>query len=543
MKILKFIVQETDISRPRILLLAAISGIANGLLLVILNEAAANLEDGLLEAQLFFQYLITFVLFIYAQRTSQREAVIAVEQALQKVRVRLADKIRHCELRTIEQMDDISNYSPLTQGANTMAQSAMYLVTGVESLLVLIFASLYLLWLSPASFTVAMILIALTVLLLVRHYRRSFSELSQAAKQEGQFFAHFTSMLKGFKQLKTRRSESDELFGQLQHLATETSTLKSRANVRLLEDILLSNVTFYLLLLLVTFLLPTLVSAPEAHLFQVITTILFMMEPVSMISSAIPNISKTNVSVTSLYQLEARLDKITGDTGADDLSGNTISYQDFNTISWHDTTFTYRNDQQQGLFQTGPFSNHCQRGEILFITGGNGSGKSTFLKLLSGLYYPEHGSLAVDGQTLKHKDYPGYRELFSVVFNDFHLFDRLYGQTAAIDDEVNQWLEKMGLADVTRCENGRFSRTDLSTGQRKRLAFITTIIQHRPVLVLDELTADQDPAFRKHFYTVILPELQAAGKTIIMVTHDDRYFHLADRVLWMEGGHFTEQPV
>jgi putative ATP-binding cassette transporter len=218
MKLLTFMTQETEVSKQRILLLAAVSGIANSLLLVIINEAASGLTEGVFEAHLFAQYVLTFILFIFAQRASQREAVAAVEWALQRVRVRIANKVRLCDLRAVESLGDISSYSSLTQGANTIAQSAMYLVTGIESLLVLVFAGLYLLWLSPLSFVVALVLIGFTILLLVRHYQKTFQELSEASRKEGIFFERFTAILKGFKQLKTNRRESDDMFLHIRQL-------------------------------------------------------------------------------------------------------------------------------------------------------------------------------------------------------------------------------------------------------------------------------------------------------------------------------------
>jgi putative ATP-binding cassette transporter len=83
---------------------------------------------------------------------------------------------------------------------------------------------------------------------------------------------------------------------------------------------------------------------------------------------------------------------------------------------------------------------------------------------------------------------------------------------------------------------GYFTNTDLSTGQKKRLAFIAMILEEKPILILDELAADQDPNFRRFFYQKVLPELSRQGKTILAVTHDETYFRYADRVLMMENG-------
>ena len=411
----------------------------------------------------------------------------------------------------------------------------MYLITGVEALLVLIFASLYLLWLSPSSFMIAMVLIAITITLLVRHYQNTFEELSVASTKEGLFFSQFVSILQGFKQLKLNRQESDGLFRDTKQLALEASDLKGRSNVRLLEDILLTNVIFYLLLLLVVFILPSLVTAHEENLFQVIATILFMMEPVYVVSSAIPNVSKTNVAISGLYQLEAKLDaaQVTESDAAD-----TKRMQAFSTIELSGVCFTYRNEKRAALFNTGPLNITLRRGELLLITGGNGSGKSTLLKLLTGLYQPTNGFISVDGEKIRAADTPAYRTLFAAVFNDFHLFNRIYDEQSIDEAEINKWLVKLELEKKTLFMNHRFTNTDLSTGQRKRLAFIIALLQQRPVLILDELTADQDPEFRRKFHQEILPELQAAGKTIIAVSHDDQYFSKADRVLRMDAGSF-----
>jgi putative ATP-binding cassette transporter len=533
MKILQFMTQETTVSKQRVLLLAMVSGITNSLLLIIINQAATKLQDGVIEAQLFLQYLLTFILFIYAQRTSQRQAISAVEHALQRFRARIADKVRRCELRTIEQIGDISHYSSMTQGANTISQSVMYLITGIESLLVLIFASLYLLWLSPSSFVIATVLIGCAIVLLIRHYQKTFQQLSEASSKEGAFFARFAGMLQSFKQLKIHQRESDALFADIQQLATETGELKSRSNVRLLEDILLLNVIFYLLLLLVVFMLPSVLPTHEENLFQIITTILFMMEPVALISAAYPNLSKTNVAISNLYRLEAKLDDVKTSRSAQPV---TSSYEDFDHISLQQATFTYRNDRQQPLFEAGPFTLACQRGSLTFITGGNGSGKSTLLKLLTSLYPPQSGCIQVNQQTLGDSDYAAYRALFSVVFSDFHLFERLYGVDESSAEEVNQWLQKFELDHKTTYENGCFTNIDLSTGERKRLACINAIIQHRPILVLDEPAADQDVVFRKRLYQEILPELKAAGKTLIISSHDEAYFNEADQVLYVQDG-------
>jgi putative ATP-binding cassette transporter len=88
--------------------------------------------------------------------------------------------------------------------------------------------------------------------------------------------------------------------------------------------------------------------------------------------------------------------------------------------------------------------------------------------------------------------------------------------------------------------DGTFSTVNLSRGQRKRLALLTAYLEDRPIFVFDEWAADQDPVFRKIFYLRLLPELKQRGKTVLAITHDDRYFAHADRIVKLEVGQVVE---
>src|SRR5690606_2535495 len=209
---------------------------------------------------------------------------------------------------------------------------------------------------------------------------------------------------------------------------------------------------------------------------------------------------------------------------------------DFRTISGRDLLYSYRDAQGATSFTMGPTSLDIAKGELLFVVGGNGSGKSTLLKTLTRLYEPQEGVLLWDGVPVEADNVRAYRSLFSAVFADFHLFDRLYGMGDVPEDKVNALLEELGVAHKTSYRNGRFTNTNLSTGQRKRLALAVALLEERPILVLDELAADQDPDFRQRFYNELVPRWKAEGRTLIVVSHDDRYFHIADRTLILADG-------
>jgi putative ATP-binding cassette transporter len=250
--------------------------------------------------------------------------------------------------------------------------------------------------------------------------------------------------------------------------------------------------------------------------------------------------AKVDAAVGALYALEARLDRALAD--ADGLAP-AEPVRGFERIELDGVGFRYTDPNGQTSFAVGPLSLTLARGEILFIVGGNGSGKSTLLKLLTGLYRPDTGRVRLDGRVLVDAERPAYRTLFAAVFTDFHLFERLYGLPDIDPDLVNRRLAELGLAEKTRYTDDGFSHLALSTGQKKRIALLAALLKERPILVLDELAADQDPAFRRRFYEELLPALKADGLTVICVTHDDHWFHVADRVLTVSDGRLVERAV
>jgi putative pyoverdin transport system ATP-binding/permease protein len=188
-------------------------------------------------------------------------------------------------------------------------------------------------------------------------------------------------------------------------------------------------------------------------------------------------------------------------------------------------------------FALGPISLSLQPGELLFIIGGNGSGKSTLAKLITGLYAPESGTIELNGKPVTPDNVEWYRQHFSAVFSDFYLFDSYLGfDRDTLDSEVSNYLKELQLSHKVSVKDGVLSTTNLSQGQRKRLALLETYLENRPVYVFDEWASDQEPKFRELFYKQMLPELKRQNKIVIVITHDDRYFHIADHVIKLDYG-------
>ena len=182
-------------------------------------------------------------------------------------------------------------------------------------------------------------------------------------------------------------------------------------------------------------------------------------------------------------------------------------------------------------------------GELVFLVGGNGSGKSTLAKIITGLYAPESGEIRLDGKRITDANRDDYRQLFSAVFGDFYLFENLLGLgDGNLDGQAREYLEHLHLDHKVKIRNGELSTTSVSQGQRKRLALLTAYLEDRPFYMFDEWASDQDPYFKNVFYTRLLPELKARGKAVLVISHDDKYFDAADRVIKLDYGKLVTGP-
>jgi putative pyoverdin transport system ATP-binding/permease protein len=247
----------------------------------------------------------------------------------------------------------------------------------------------------------------------------------------------------------------------------------------------------------------------------------------SEVSAVIPGIVGASGSLSRLRNLEQQLVRTAP------AAKRLTPIRSFQHIEYDAITYHYGDNDEAQAFRFGPASLDIRKGETVFLVGGNGSGKSTLTKLVTGLYQPAGGTVRVDGRQIAPNRLRG---LFGGVMSDYHLFERCYGLTEINEREAARLLDRFGLARVTSLRDGRFSARDLSTGQRKRLALVIAVLEARPILLYDEWAADQDPEFRDVFYRQILPEQRAQGTTIVAVTHDDRYFDAADRLIQLDAG-------
>ncbi|MBL8481428.1 MAG: cyclic peptide export ABC transporter [Rhodocyclaceae bacterium] len=535
MKFLRLFGGDHALSLRAIVVMAAISGVCDALLLVIINRAAELGAGAGQRGLLLATYLVTFVLYVYGQRYAYRRMLVHVEKSLHTMKLRIANKVRRVELRYLEEVGGSAAFAALTRDSGLVAQAAQVIVTALQASLVVVICLVYIAWLSPISFVFALLLFGLAVPPLLAHYRVSLQEMQATGSKENTFFESFASVLAGFKQIKLNGAEARDIYANLTRLSEQARDLKAGSTARLMFDGLVYETLFYLLLLIVVFILPIFSLADSAVVSKLTATLLFLLNPFGAMLVAIPVFVDTEVALDELFEMERRLD-----AAQPPVAARCAPVDQFSTVAARGLGFSYRDVSGRVLFTSGPHDFVLRAGETVFLVGGNGAGKSTLLKLLAGLYVPDAGELLLNGAPVRREEIEAYRSLFAVVFADFHLFDRLYGMDGIDADAVRDWLNRVDLAHKTDYVDGRFTNINLSTGQRKRLAFVVAVLSRRPIFIFDELAADQDPEFRARFYTQMLPELKARGHTLIIVSHDERYFHCADRILRLDGGRVVD---
>jgi len=277
----------------------------------------------------------------------------------------------------------------------------------------------------------------------------------------------------------------------------------------------------------------------KAALSGFILVLLYMKGPLEHVVSELPIITRAQVSFRRIAELSAQFSSpephliLRYDNRPDPSMGS---------IDLRGARYEFPPSESVTPFTLGPIDLRIAEGETVFIVGDNGSGKTTLIKLLLGLYVPQQGTLLLDGEPVTAETRDDYRQLFTTVFADYFLFDDLIQAGQTIPEDATQYLQQLEIAHKVSIVDGRFSTVDLSTGQRKRLALVQAWVERRPVLVFDEWAADQDPTFRRIFYTELLPDLKRQGKTIIVISHDDRYFHMADRIVRLAAGRIIDEP-
>jgi len=537
MSFLELVRREMHGSLPRLLVMSALGGLSTAAILAAINAGLQG-SGSLWAATLF---LVALFLFIKTQYYVTITTTAEIEAIIHKIRLRVMDHIRRSELLPIEAIGRSRIVAAITSDAAVLTQASNMLCFSIQGAVLVFFVAIYVAFLSLAAIVTTILVIGVAGVIFHYKNRRLAAEKQKSAEWEGRLFDRLTDFLDGFKEVRLNAARSTDLFEDASEVSRTAANIKINSQAETFKLIVTSQISMYVLIGAVVFVAPQFSEALGGlTLTKTTTALMFIVGACFGLVQSIPILLNANAAADRIEQLEIELQAT---ASALDAAGSAAPSR-FDAIEMTGIQFRYVDKFSEATFKIGPIDFSLHPGELVFITGGNGSGKSTFLRVLAGLYPPDSGQIRLNGQQINDETRDKYRSLMSAIFFDYHLFRKLYGIPDPEPAEVDQLLRQFRLDTKTGVTNGEFRTLDLSGGQRRRLALIVSLLEKRPILLLDEWTAEQDPEFRRKFYDELLPELMQAGATVVVITHDDRYLdelHLPARRIRMDEGRIVEQ--
>jgi putative pyoverdin transport system ATP-binding/permease protein len=540
MSFFQLVRREMQGSSHRLIIMSVLGGASNSAMLAAINSGAQAGSSGRVSLSAAGLFIISLIIFIKAQHFILISATAEIEAIIHKLRLRLMELVRHSELVPLEAIGRAAIEAAITKETALLTQAATSLAFAGQGVVLVFFVTLYVAYLSPLAFALSAAIVSVATALFHAKSHELATGAREASKWENRLFDRLTDLLDGVKEVKLNRARGDDLFDDSVEVSRNAANIKIKNKSETFKRMVIANSSLYIVLGAIVFVVPTLSDMQGGGITKTTTALIFVVGACFGIVQMIPILAGANSAAANIERLEARL-RVNADVSEVDTSEPS---KRFGKIEMRNIIFRYLDKSSEAVFQVGPVDFTLRSGELVFIAGGNGSGKSTFLKLLASLYEPDSGEITFDGVRVGDGTREAYRTLIAAIFSDYHLFQRLYGIPDPDPAEIDLLLTKFQLFDKTRITDGEFSSLDLSGGQRRRLALVVSLLEKRPILLLDEWTAEQDPEFRRKFYDDVLPALSLAGVTVVMVTHDDRYLNeltLPARRLRMDEGRFVDQ--
>lgn len=538
MKLLLKILKKALAFVCAIVLTGILNSVLFGLLIIIINNRVqgkapfiGSIQD---EWLLFFSIMgLSFT----CRKWFQYKMISFTNVMLFDFELSILGKIKDTDYENFSGIETANVYAVIGD-IRIVSQVPRYFVDMVNFAIIILMCLGYLCILSPVSGIMVLVCGSLLAYFYSVRNRFVITLLRKSRELESQFYEYLSDFLDGFKYWKLSSLKEHSIFTG--HITANRNSAKDAeilASARYTNNELIGSYGWLMILGIPVFILPMINASTGNMIGSITIVILYLMGPVNGLISSIPFFTRIRVSLDRIEKFSNEIGTLRSKHQDETLLSQTHC---FNAICFHNVSYHYKQQSDKG-FSLGPVSLEVNRGDLIFVTGDNGSGKSTFLMMLSGLLSPSEGRIAMDGETIGLTTAFLLRKQISAVYVDGYLFKKNYDQVRHSGDEENFQkylqlvrLEKFGLKNTS--DRSR----QLSKGQQKRLALVQALMEEKDILVLDEWAAEQDPSFRNYFYTSMLQQLQAMGKTIIAVTHDDRYFPLANRVFHFQQGKLAD---
>ena len=463
------------------------------------------------------------------------------QHIIAKLRKQLGEKVLSAPIEQIERYRSHRLIPVLTHDVDTISDFAFAFAPLAISLTVTLGCMGYLAILSWPMFLIMVAAILIGTAIQAYAQSKGVQGFMAARDAEDELQKHYNAIAEGAKELRIHRPRRQRMYVSG---IKATAEFICNTQVRSINTFVIAktfgSMLFFVVIGLALALQTYWPSADKTVMSGFVLVLLYMKGPLEHLISTLPIVSRAQIAFRRIAELSEQFSTpephlLLSDQGQ--------VKQAVHELKLADVRFTFPAAEDAAPFQLGPVSLTIKQGDITFIVGENGCGKTTLIKLLLGLYTPQQGEIRVNGEAIDSHNRDDYRQLFTTIFADYYLFDDVIQGDQHIPEDANQYLQRLEIAHKVSVKDGSFTTTDLSTGQRKRLALVNAWLEERPVLVFDEWAADQDPTFRRIFYTELLPDLKRLGKTIIVISHDDRYFDVADQLVRMESGRVVTEPV
>jgi putative pyoverdin transport system ATP-binding/permease protein len=538
MKIIKFFFQHSRSSVLMSLTAGIVSGACNAALLAVINMGLKNTHAS---HNVIWAFVGLCLLLPLTRYTAEILLSSLGQGALFRLRMQLCRQMLAAPLYHLEEIGPARLLTALTDDVPTITNAIGSIPLLCVNLALVVGCLVYMGTLSWILLTIVLGFMVFGIISYQLPILMVNNVFGQARKEANTLQSHFRALTQGTKELKIHHQRRQAFIADSLEGTSGAIQRYNLAGFKIYAAAASWGQTLVFVVVgLIVFLLPHLRQITGPTLTAYAITLLYLMTPLQVVMNLLPQVSRANIALKTVRELGFTLVS----KGSEEVAEVGPATSDWDKLELRGVTRSYRREGEDESFVLGPVNLTLKPGELVFITGGNGSGKTTLAKLLMALYPPESGTIYFQNQPVGPENQEFYRQHFSAVFSDFFLFDQLLGLLGPeLDEQARKYLEQLKLSNKVQIKEGKFSTTDLSQGQRKRLALLTAYLEDRPIYVFDEWAADQDPYFKNIFYTQLLPALKARNKTVLVISHDDRYYYVADRIIKLDDGQIVSDQV
>lgn len=524
-----------------VVVIGIISGLTSFLFLAVLNFLIGQLLAGTYTS-VNPAYILVFILVILSFIWSRKVLTVRMIHLSQTLFWKIRSQILSITLRAdYEQMSKYKEkiQSALTFDVNVMTQGALNSIQFLTSFVVVIACLVYMALESVPLFFVTLGIAVLGVGVYLLRVSKNNKQFLESRELEDGFMKYFNALLFGVKEIQLDGQKGKSIYNdKIVPIAQKSYDRNTKAFTGFLHNQMIGQILFYALIASIVVYFSVILDIDVTTTVNFLFILLYLLGAIETIMVLLPGLMQALVSAKRVEALKTELLVSLNNESTENFEPK----RHFTQIKITELIYEYdAASKEEGGFQIGPISWNLNQGEIAFVHGGNGSGKTTFVHSILGLLKIQKGTIEMDQEAVSEENSKHYKSMFAAVFNDFYLFDEFYGNEHFDKQKAVQLIEMFEMNGKVEVVEKGFSVTNLSTGQRKRLALIAAVLEEKPIIVLDEWAADQDPHFRKKFYEEILPYLKREGFTILAITHDDRYYHCADKIYKMEFGKLSDE--